>query len=282
VGGERIHPDTSLGAVVLTVQDLDRMRRFYERSIGLTAIADDGGVVRMGAPGGEVLVELRGDPDAPERPPRTTGLFHLAVLTPSRLDLARALMRVAESGWDFTGASDHLVSEALYLRDPEGNGIELYRDRPRDQWPTRDGVIEMATLPLDVKALAGELKGEDLPESGMAPATRIGHVHLEVADIPATDGFYDGRLGFDVTVGSYPGATFLSAGGYHHHVGANTWGHAETQPPPNAAGLAWFEIVLPSEEELEKVAGRLGDAERRDDGVFARDPSGNGVLLRSA
>jgi catechol 2,3-dioxygenase len=235
----------------------------------------------MGPPGGDVLVELRGDPDAPERPPRTTGLFHLAILTPSRLDLARALMRVAESGWDLTGASDHLVSEALYLRDPEGNGIELYRDRPRDRWPTRDGVIEMATLPLDVQALAGELEGADLPENGMAPATRIGHVHLEVADIPATEGFYDGRLGFDVTVGSYPGATFLSAGGYHHHIGANTWGHARTQPPANAAGLAWFEIVLPSDEELEKVAGRLDDAERREGGVFTRDPSGNGILLRT-
>src|SRR5262249_17342915 len=154
-------------------------------------------------------------------------------------ELARALERVARAGWAFTGASDHLVSEALYLRDPEGNGIEIYRDRPRDEWRRVDGDIEMATLPLDLAGLMAEAP-ED-PEAGMPAGPRRGHVHLQVADLVAAEAFSHGVLGFDVTVRSSPGALFLSAGGYHHHVGLNTWaGEGIPAPPPGARGLRSF------------------------------------------
>jgi catechol 2,3-dioxygenase len=280
-----IPPETHVGPVRLTVADLDREREFYERAIGLRVLDDqgdnDGSTLRLGADG-TVVVELVGDPDAPPRRRGTTGLFHLAILVPSRADLAGALRRVVGAGGPLAGASDHLVSEALYLADLEGNGIEIYRDRPRDQWRRVDGQIEMATLPLDLDSLLAE-QGEG--ESPHAPAgTRIGHVHLHVADLAAAEEFYAGVLGFDVTVRGYPGALFLSAGGYHHHIGVNTWaGEGAPAPPPRFRGLRDFAIVLPGAAELDAAERRLRDAgveARRDiDGVHAVDPSDNGIVL---
>ena len=212
---------THLGAIRLRVGDLDRLQRFYEEAIGLRTLpGDDDGVVALGVDG-RPLVELDADPDAPARPPHTTGLFHLAILVPTRADLARALRRLAATGWRLSGASDHLVSEALYLSDPEGNGIELYRDRPRDEWPIADGALRMDTLPLDL----GSLLSEDDSGSGdgMPAGTVLGHVHLQVADLGPAERFWVDALGLDVTVRGYPGALFASAGGYHHHVGLNTW-----------------------------------------------------------
>ena len=228
-----IDAGTTVGPVRLTVADLDGVRDFYRDAIGLAELDPRDDVVRLGTNGtsGEPVVELIGDPDAPPRPRGTSGLFHLAILVPSRADLARALQRVAEAGWRLSGASDHLVSEALYLSDPEGNGIELYRDRPRDQWPVRDGVLQMDTLPLDLDGVLGELRREDA-ESAMPAGTRIGHVHLNVGDLTAAEAFYSGALGFDVTVRGYPGALFVSAGGYHHHVGLNTWAGEGAPPSP--------------------------------------------------
>ena len=280
-----IDPATSIGAVGLTVADLEPLQHFYERTIGLEALERAGDGVKLGV-GDRTLVELAADPDAPPRPPGTTGLFHLAILVPSRLELARALRRVADEGWHFTGASDHLVSEALYLNDPEGNGIEIYRDRPRDEWTFRDGQLEMATLPLDLDSLIAEL-GDTEPDGERMPEdTRIGHVHLNVAELPAAEAFYAGGLGLDVTVRGYPGALFLSAGGYHHHVGLNTWsGEGAPPPPPGARGLAWFEIVVPSADELGRVEQRLReaglDSEPTDSGLAAHDPSRNRVLTRA-
>jgi catechol 2,3-dioxygenase len=282
----RIDPATSIGAVALTVADLDQVQRFYEQAIGLQTLERSDGNVRLGA-GGDVLVELIGDPDAPPRPPGTTGLFHLAILVPSRLELARALERVTGAGWRFTGASDHLVSEALYLNDPEGNGIEIYRDRPRSEWRYTDGRLEMATLPLDLDRLVAELSGADSGRSPMPADTRIGHVHLNVADLPSSETFYEDGLGLDVTVRGYPGALFLSAGGYHHHVGLNTWAGEGAPPPPKGArGLAWFDLVVPDAEELELLEQRMRSAgfepERRNSGLVATDPSQNRVLSRTA
>src|SRR5689334_2314324 len=197
--GDRIDPGTAVGAVGLTVGDLDAAQRFYEQAVGLETLERDGQRARLGA-GGRTLVELIGAPDAPPRPPGTTGLFHLALLTPSRLELARALRRVADAGWRFTGAADHLVSEALYLNDPEGNGIEIYRDRPREQWRYTDGQVEIATLPLDLDGLVGELSGAESDDLAMPADTRMGHVHLNVADLSSAEGFYDSGLGLDVTV----------------------------------------------------------------------------------
>ncbi len=199
---------------------------------------------------------------------------------------ARALQRVAEASWRLSGASDHLVSEALYLNDPEGNGIELYRDRPREEWPIRDGVLQMDTLPLDLDGVLGELR-RDEAESGMPDGTRIGHVHLNVGDLAAAEAFYSGALGFDVTVRGYPGALFVSAGGYHHHLGLNTWtGEGAPAAPEGSRGLRQFEIVLPRGEALAAEVDRLRKAgfepAEDDGGVRVTDPSGNRVVLRAS
>ena len=192
------------------------------------------------------------------RPAGTTGLFHLALLVPSRADLARALNRVTAAGHRFTGASDHLVSEALYLDDPEGNGIEIYRDRPRGEWEREDGGdLKMATLPLDLEGVLDSAPRGDTGD-GMAPGTRLGHVHLQVAEIEAAEAFYVAALGFEPTVRRYPGALFVSAGGYHHHIGLNTWaGRGAPPPPAGARGLTWFTIVLPDDAALEAVRTSL-------------------------
>jgi catechol 2,3-dioxygenase len=281
-----IDRSTKMGPVALTVADAPRMADFYEREIGLERLADDGSEVVLGA-GGEAVIELVGDPGAPPRPPATTGLFHLAILVPNRVELARALRRVANAGGRFSGASDHLVSEALYLQDPEGNGIEIYRDRARDEWPREDGELLMDTIPLDLQGLLLELPDRAERANGpMADGTRIGHVHLNVGDLDEAEAFYVGTLGFEVTVRGYPQALFVSAGGYHHHVGLNTWvGEGAAAPPPGSRGLRWFEVVLPSEEALAEVEVRVGEAEieaeRANGALRLRDPSANGLLLRT-
>jgi catechol 2,3-dioxygenase len=280
-----IDPGTSMGAVRLTVADLEGVRDFYRDAIGLSVLEPGDGIVRLGTDA-EALVELVGDPDAPPRPQGTSGLFHLAIVVPSRADLARALQRVAEAGWRLTGASEHLVSEALYLNDPEGNGIELYRDRPRDEWPVRDGQLQMDTLPLDLEGVLGELRREDAG-AGMPAGTRIGHVHLNIGDLNPAEAFYSGALGFDVTVRGYPGALFVSAGGYHHHVGLNTWAGEGAPPPPEGSrGLRQFEIRLPGADQLTAEEDRLREAGfkpvREDDRVRVTDPSGNEVVLSAS
>ena len=207
-----IAPATSLGAVELTVAELDAQAAFYRDAIGLREIRRVGDTVELGVPGGDTpLVSLVGRPDAPRRPPRTTGLFHLALLVPSRADLARTLHRVTGAGHRFTGASDHLVSEALYLDDPEGNGIEIYCDRPREDWPYVDGQLEMATLPLDVEGILASIPSADAGD-GIAAGTRIGHVHLQVAALPAAEAFYVGALGFEPTVRALSGRAVRLSG----------------------------------------------------------------------
>ena len=276
--------DTRLGAIRLRAGDVGLLRDFYERAIGLRALESSDGVVLLGS-GDGALVELVSDPDAPARPPRTTGLFHLALLVPARADLARALRRVFEAGWHLSGASDHLVSEALYLSDPEGNGIELYRDRPREEWPRQGDEVAMATLPLDLEGLLAE-PGGDTDASAVPEGTVLGHVHLQVSDLDSAAAFWVDALGLDVTASLYPGALFVSAGGYHHHVGLNTWaGVGAPRPPAGARGLDRFEVVLPDEASLEAARERLtavGEVREDDVGVVAEDPSGNAMLLRAA
>ena len=279
-----IDPATSLGTVELTVAALDAQAAFYRDAIGLREIRRGDDTVELGAPGADTpLVTLVGRPDAPLRPPRTTGLFHLALLVPSRAELARALHRVTGEGHRFTGASDHLVSEALYLDDPEGNGIEIYRDRPSDEWTYVGGRLEMATLPLDIDGILAGVPAGDTGD-GMAVGTRIGHVHLQVAAIPAAEAFYVGALGFEPTVRRYPGVLFVSAGGYHHHLGLNTWaGEGAPAPPEGALGLRRFTIVLPDRVALEEALGvaaaaGLEVADENGQTVDA-DPSGNRAML---
>jgi catechol 2,3-dioxygenase len=275
--------DARLGAIRLRAGDLERLRRFYTEAIGLSELHADDGVVALGVEPGAPLVELEEAPQAPERPPHATGLFHLALLVPSRTDLAHALRRLVAAGWRLTGASDHLVSEALYLSDPEGNGIELYRDRPRDEWPVTGGVLRMDTLPLDLGSLLAEEDHTDA-DGSMPPGTTLGHVHLQVSDLAPAEVFWADALGLDVTVRGYPGALFVSAGGYHHHVGLNTWaGVGASRPPEGARGLVHFELVLPDASSVTAATDRLAQVasvELTDEGTLAEDPSGNTVLIR--
>ncbi len=278
-----IPPDTAIGKVRLRGADVDALAAFYERVIGLGAVERGDEVVRLGPEGGKPLIELVSAPGAPPPPSFSTGLFHLALLVPDRAELARSLRRVADAGWRLTGASDHLVSEALYLQDPEGTGIEIYRDRPRDQWEKDRGELRMATLPLDLDGVLGELGAGDEDANGLPAATTMGHVHLQVASIPAAEAFYNGGVGLDVMVRSYPGALFLAAGGYHHHLGLNTWQSEGAPPPPDGAlGLDRYELVFPDAASRDKAAGRVadtGDSLELSEGVLATDPSGNRVLL---
>jgi catechol 2,3-dioxygenase len=293
---------TSLGAVSLTVSDLGRARAFYEQVLGLVPMATapgDGPLALTDVGGGPALVVLHEDPDAAPLDPRRSGLFHLAVLVPSRVELARSLRRVADARWPLTGASDHVVSEALYLRDPDGNGIEIYRDRPRAQWTADDrGSIRMDTLRLDLHELLRELDGDPGRDaaSTVTAGTRIGHVHLQVSELDAAERFYCGVLGFDATVRTYSGALFVSAGGYHHHIGLNTW-QTLGAPPLSSGGLGLrsFEVLLPDRDALTRALDRVDaagiDVSSESGGLtspgsraaaLVRDPFGIAVVLRSA
>jgi len=278
--GAAIDPGTGIGRVTLTVRDLAGVRDFYERVVGLRVLDASEGRALLGA-GDRALVELVEDRVAPPRPPRTTGLFHLAILVPDRAELARALQRLIDARWPLQGASDHLVSEALYLADPEGNGIEIYRDRPSDEWQRDGDELRMATLPLDLDDLLTDLGGTD----PLVPAaTIVGHVHLNVADLAASDRFYAGLLGLGVTARGYPGALFVAAGGYHHHIGLNIWrGEGAPPPPRGALGLRAFELALPSAAALEDVVARLreggADVEEGDRSAAVGDPSENVLRL---
>ncbi len=285
----QIAAGTRMGTVRLTVSDLSRSCAFYEESLGLRVYPTADDDIALGVSDGRALIELREDRFAPPRDPRATGLFHLAVLLPSRLDLAHALRRLAGSGWALDGASDHLVSEALYLSDPDGNGIEIYRDRPREEWKRGEIGPEMATLPLDLRGLADELQAATGPQPHPPEQTEIGHMHLRVCELREIERFYAELLGFDVTVRGYPGALFVSAGGYHHHLGLNTWHSAgAAPPPPGSLGLRSYEILLPDQDELHRVTARLADAgiasepDAEHAGCRVRDPSGNVALLRAA
>ncbi len=280
---DSIHPDTSLGVVNLTVSALDQSLEFYRRILGFSTIRESEATAELGTEQ-TPLIALFELSAAKLKPPRATGLYHYAILLPTRADLARALHRLSDTGYPVGGASDHSVSEALYLADPDGNGIEIYADRPRSAWTYRGGQLQMTTLPLDVEDLMNALKTDPRPWNGLPPATRVGHIHLHVADLRAAEEFYQDVLGFDLMVRYGNSASFLSAGGYHHHIGLNTWaGVGAPPPPPDAVGLRWFTVVVPDPAELERILHRVQNAgidyENQMDGILLRDPSGNKVLV---
>lgn len=234
--------DAHIGQVSLTVRDLDRSVLFYRDVLGFDESKRAGRTSSLGPAGGRTLIELHENQGAIPKPGRSSGLYHFAILVPSRAALGRSLRRLADKRWPMTGASDHLVSEALYLSDPDGLGIEIYRDRPREEWPVRKGQLLMATDPLDLQSLVDE-PGAEVPWSGLDAGTVMGHVHLHVPHLDAAEAFYCGRVGFQPTVRGYPGALFAAAGGYHHHVGMNTWAGVGAPPPPeHAVGLRSFTI----------------------------------------
>jgi catechol 2,3-dioxygenase len=285
-----IDPRTSLGHIHLVTGDLARLLGFYRDVLGFKEARRDGDeTVFLSADGFYPFAfALTAVPGAVRRS-RTTGLYHAAILLPSRRDLARGFLRLRARGVLLDGAADHLVSEALYLRDPDGNGLELYADRPRAQWPRRNGEILMTTDPLDMESLLAEIRGEEAPGQGMPPAARIGHVHLRVSDLGRAEAFYHGVLGFDVVVRGYPGALFLSAGGYHHHVGVNTWAGQGLPPaPPGSAGLRSFTIRLPHRRELGRIVRQAEARGVRPEGAvdygvyqaaYVRDDDGIGIAL---
>jgi catechol 2,3-dioxygenase len=278
-----LHPDTSIGFTTLTIANLDRSLTFYKEVLGFQVLKHDGQMAVLGATENQPLLVLVEQANASPKPHSTTGLYHFAILVPSRADLGRSLARLAEMGYRLDGASDHLVSEALYLSDPDGNGIEIYRDRPRSEWHWRSNQIQMATERLDLKGVLRAAEDDAQPWNGLAPQTTIGHMHLQIADIRQGEAFYHGILGFDITV-ALPGALFLSAGGYHHHIGLNTWNsRGAPRPPANSAGLRYFTITLKDKGEQEKVVARLKATkvpfEEHNDAIALHDPWSNGILL---
>ncbi|MFD7524138.1 VOC family protein [Paenibacillus chitinolyticus] len=278
-----INPRTEIGYVHIKVGSLARSLPFYQDVIGLNLLKRDGAFAELTADGKKPLVILEELPGAAKAPKRGyAGLYHFAILLPDRKELGFALRSLIRSGIE-VGQGDHLVSEALYLDDPDGNGIEIYADRPRETWrKDANGHYVMATDPVDWESLL-ELAGEE-PWSGMPAGTQIGHVHFHVTDLRAAEAFYCGLLGFEITLRFGPAALFVAAGGYHHHIGLNTWAGAGVPPAPaNAAGIRWFTVVLPDNGELERILARLRegsvDAISREDGWLVTDPSGIGVLL---
>lgn len=286
---EKIAPATRIGEISLFVADLGRAVQFYQDGLGFRLLRQEGGQAALAAGDRPILtlVEKPGAQKLPEGPARgATGLYHFAILLPDRRELARLLYHLADNGIRLQGASDHGVSEALYLADPDGNGIELYRDRRREEWPT-DGIgrLRMVTDPLDIDDLIQELRRAATPWEGLPDGTVIGHVHLHVRDIKEAEQFYAQILGFDVMQRYGSGALFVSAGGYHHHIGLNTWAGVGAPPPPeDAVGLRWFEVLLPDDAALEATRARIEAAGvsylAQDGGLLLRDPSHNAMLLK--
>lgn len=228
-----------VGKVALQVRDLEATERFYRDVLGLDAVESGAGLRRLGL-GGRALLELHHAPGAAPAARAQAGLFHTAFLVPERADLAAWLVHAAGLGVRLDGASDHLVSEAVYLSDPEGNGIEIYRDRPSEAWPAGENGIAMATDRLDLRALAGEARPGARP--GLAEGSIVGHVHLQVGALEAAERFYAGTLGLDIAC-RYPGASFFGSGGYHHHLAGNVWNSRGAGPRAGtAAGLAHVEL----------------------------------------
>jgi catechol 2,3-dioxygenase len=276
-----IAPATYMGAVELSVSDLDRSLEYWQRVVGLRVLARENGSASLGAD--SELVRFVEEPGA-QPADGHTGLYHVALLVPDRASLARWLAHAARDETRIEGLSDHDVSEAIYLRDPDRHGIEIYADRPRELW---EGQVmqRMTTRPLDVEDLLGELADPATePFGGLPDGTTVGHVHLRVADVEETVAFYRDVLGMDVMAQLGPMAAFLSAGGYHHHVGGNTWESRGAAPAGRGfATLRHAAIVLPDAAERDRVAARVAasgqEPEPRDDGVLVRDPAGNALLL---
>jgi catechol 2,3-dioxygenase len=295
--GEPVLPArTRVGFLALTVAHLEEEERFYEEVLGFRLLDRSQRRVWLGAAGPEdqgekarvprqPLLLLMEQAEAPRPPSWSTGLYHFAILLPSRPALARSLAQLAASRYPLDGYADHLVSEALYLSDPEGNGIEIYCDRPREIWRWQNGQVVMASDPIDLRAMLteGQRELEQHPWQGLPVGTTLGHVHLRVADLRQAESFYHQILGFSITA-RMPGALFVAAGGYHHHLGLNTW-ESRGAPPPSegSLGLRLFSIELPTQQDVERVAERLEDARwpfvRHGEALAVRDPWRHLLLL---
>jgi catechol 2,3-dioxygenase len=256
---------THLGAVTLAVSNLERSISFYNRIIGLKVLTpasdDKPNTATLGA-GETPLLHLVEIPNARRQPAFTTGLFHMAILLPTRADLGRFLINVIrnQSSISRLGSSDHLVSEAIYLNDPDGNGLEVYRDRPRSEWEWQGSLVKMDTIALDAEGVIASVPDQNAPYEGAPDGTVIGHMHLRASDLALGKAFYVDIVGFDI-ITDYPGALFVSAGRYHHHLGMNIWQSKDAPPPPeDSVGLREFTIVVPDAEALSALSTRLTNA----------------------
>jgi catechol 2,3-dioxygenase len=274
-----------VGAVGLIARDRDLLSNYYRELLGLTELERTATRSRLGV-GDTTLIEIEHRPGAKPDNSAEAGLYHTAFLMPTRQDHARWIMHIANARIPISGASDHGVSEAFYLDDPEGNGIEVYSDRPRERWTWENGLVTMQTNQLDIEGILREID----PKAATYPAApgglRIGHVHLRVGDIEKAEQFYRGALGLDLTR-RRGGATFMSSGGYHHHVGANVW-HSESAGPrdPDRAGLAWFSVEAADRATFDATANRLKAANAavnaNDEGIETADPWGTRIRLIKA
>jgi catechol 2,3-dioxygenase len=274
-----------IGAVGVVARDLDLLTRYYQGLLGLALIERSDGVVRLGA-GGVTLMELQHRPDAKPDDPATAGLYHTAFLMPTRTDHARWILHIARNRIPITGASDHGVSEAFYLDDPEGNGIEVYNDRPQERWQRENGLVVMQTKPLDIEAIVREVDPATAAYPEAPEGLRIGHIHLRVGDVTKAEEFYRGAIGLDLTR-RRGGATFMSSGGYHHHVGANVW-HSDGagRRERDRAGLAWFSLEAANEAAFTAASDRVKAAsaplETTANGPETADPWGTRIRLAKA
>ncbi len=288
-----IAPATGMGSVEIAVTDADRSLRFYRDYVGLTPLPGADERLSLGA-GGRELVVLHPNANGPVVP-RSSGLYHLAILVPDRRELARVIARLARLQWD-QYPTDHVMTKANYLWDPDGNGIEIYTESPEDGTMgfgngtfvayDKDGKPRSGRDPIDLEELFSHLGEDDSLDAPMPDRTRMGHVHLHVADVGEALRFYHDLVGFDL-MGNVPGVGFVSAGGYHHHLGLNTWAGRGARPAPEgSAGLRRFTVELPAQRDLDDVVDRLEHGEVRLNeeagGLAATDPSANRVLFRVA
>ncbi|WP_226643670.1 VOC family protein [Mesobacillus subterraneus] len=278
-------PVTFVSKVSLKVQSLERSLAFYQEVIGLKVYEKTDNSALLTADGKTVLLNIEQPSDVIPKKGRTTGLYHFALLLPNRSDLAKILKHFLQTGYPLQGASDHLVSEALYLADPDGNGIEIYTDRPASEWEWNEQHVVMATQALDAEDLLAE--GADHSWNGLPEGTVMGHIHLHVAELVKTEAFYTKGLGFEVVSRYGPQALFISSGKYHHHIGLNTWnGVGAPKPSANSVGLESYTLVLGDEGNLKNTVNRLreiGAAVEEEKGIFiTEDPSGNRIRLETA
>ncbi|PLR69044.1 VOC family protein [Bacillus sp. UMB0893] len=275
------HPHTFVGQVSIKVQDLKRALAFYQEVIGFQILNQTERSANLTADGKKALLSLEQPENVVPKQRNTTGLYHFALLLPKRSDLGRVLQHLINISYPI-GASDHYVSEALYLNDPDGNGIEIYADRKASEWTWQNGQVSMATEPLDAQSVLAEGKGEAW--SVLPAETVMGHIHLHVSHLKNTEEFYEKGLGFQVVTRYGKQALFMSTGGYHHHIGLNTWaGEGAPAPEVNSVGLRKFTLVFPSEEARAKVIQQLtkigAPVKEKNGEIITSDPSGNNIQL---
>lgn len=276
-------PVKFVGKVELKVRDLERALAFYKEVIGFKVLEENERSVQLTADGKTALLSIEQPENVVPKQPRTTGLYHFALLLPNRADLRRVLQHLSRLRYPLQGASDHLVSEAIYLADPDGNGIEIYTDREATEWKWRNGEVMMATEPLNIESVLAE--GQEGNWNGLPAGTLMGHIHLHVSELKKAEEFYTKGLGFEVVNRYGTQALFISSGKYHHHIGLNTWnGVGAPKPSENSAGLQSFALILPDESAMAQIADNLKGISaafsKEKDTIVTADPSGNRLYLK--